>query len=204
MTRLLLVRHGRSELNAEGRVQGWLDPLLDEVGRAQSRAVAGRLRREEPAALYSSTLLRARETAEIIGAELGLPVLLDERLIERGMGDIAGMTGSEIEAQFPELTREWQQSTRMIAPPGGESVELFDRRVREVLGEIVERHAGESVVVVTHGGVLAVYMGQLLGVETGRWAPFAFGNGSLSVVEFGERGPRLICLNDRCHLEGIA
>ena len=75
MTRLLLVRHGRSELNAVGRVQGWLDSPLDELGRAQSLAVARRLQRESPVIVYTSTLRRASETAEIIGAELGLAVV---------------------------------------------------------------------------------------------------------------------------------
>ena len=204
MTRLLLVRHGRSELNAVGRVQGWLDSPLDELGRAQSLAVARRLERESPVIVYTSTLRRASETAEIIGAELGLAVVPDERLIERGMGDIAGLSGDEIESRFPELIEEWRHSSRMVVPPGGEAVETFGARVRAVLGEIVERHAGQPVVVVTHGGVLAIYMGQLLGVETGRWAPFSFGNGSLSIVEFNEGGARVLGLNERCHLEGVS
>lgn len=204
MTRLLLVRHGRSELNAAGRVQGWLDSPLDELGRAQSLALADRLRREDAVMVYASTLQRASETAEIVGAELGLPVVTDERLIERGVGDIAGLTGTEIEAQFPDFIAEWRQSGRMAVPPGGEAVASFNERVRVAFGKIVERHAGEPVVVVSHGGVLAVYLGQLLGIETGRWAPFSFGNGSLSVVEFGARGARVIGINERCHLEGIS
>jgi len=166
--------------------------------------VARRLERESPVIVYTSTLRRASETAEIIGAELGLAVVPDERLIERGMGDIAGLSGDEIESRFPELIEEWRHSSRMVVPPGGEAVETFGARVRAVLGEIVERHAGQPVVVVTHGGVLAIYMGQLLGVETGRWAPFSFGNGSLSIVEFNEGGARVLGLNERCHLEGVS
>lgn len=204
MTRLLLVRHGRSELNAAGRVQGWLDSPLDELGRAQSLAVARRLQREGPVVVYTSTLRRASETAEIIGVELGLPVVPDERLIERGVGDIAGMSGEEIESQFPGFVEEWRQGRRMVVPPGGEAVERFTARVQAAFDEIVGRHNGQPVVVVTHGGVLANYMGQLLGIEAGRWAPFAFGNGSLSVVEFGERGARVLGINERCHLEGIS
>lgn len=204
MTRLLLVRHGRSEMNAAGRIQGWLDSPLDEVGRAQSLAVARRLQRESPVIVYTSTLRRASETAEIIGAELGLPVVPDERLIERGVGDIAGMNGEEIESQFPGFVEEWRLSRRMVVPPGGEAVEVFSARVRAAFDEIVGRHNGQVIVVVTHGGVLANYMGYLLGIEAGRWAPFSFGNGSLSVVEFGERGVRVLGINERCHLEGIS
>jgi probable phosphoglycerate mutase len=188
-------------MNAERRVQGWLDSPLDDRGRAQGQAVARRLCREEPELIYSSTLRRARETARIIAEELGIEVVADERLKERNVGVIAGMRSEEIEQRFPGLLEVWRQSQRMIAPPEGEQPEVFWARVVAVFDEIVARHEGGVVAVVTHGGVLATYLGHLLGVETGRWAPFSFANGSLSVVEFGGSGVRVFGVNDRCHLE---
>ena len=199
MVRLLLVRHGRSEMNAERRVQGWLDSPLDDMGRAQARALVKRLRTEAPALLYTSPLRRAQETAEIIAAALGIGVMGDERLKERGVGDLAGLTGAEIEARFPGFLESWR-STRMVAPPGGEAPRRFGERVAAAFEQIVARHPDSVVGVVTHGGVLAVYLGYLLGIETGRWAPFSFGNGSLSVVDIDGAGVRIRVVNERCHL----
>lgn len=201
MTRLLLIRHGRSEMNAQRRIQGWLDSPLDTLGRSQAEAVAHRLRQETPEALYSSTLRRARETAEIIGAALDDVLLVDDdRLRERNVGDIAGMTGEEVEAQFPDLLKRWRES-RMVAPPGGERPRDFWERVVAAFDDIAARHPDGTVIVVTHGGVLATYMGHLLGLQAGEWPPLSFDNTSLSVVELNGGRIRIRLVNDRCHLE---
>lgn len=201
MTRLLLVRHGRSELNAAGRVQGWLDSPLDELGREQAQQLAHRLRVEQPQAVYTSTLRRARQTAEVIAVALGIPLAADERLRERDAGALTGLNPAEIEEQFPEWVQQWRDSRRMAAPPQGEQPADFCARVVAVFDEIASRHPDGAVSVVTHGGVLATYLGHLLGLEPGRWAPFSFGNGSLTVVDLGTDGPRIRLVNDRCHLE---
>ena len=201
MTRLLLARHGRSEMNAQRRVQGWLDSPLDDVGREQARALAGRMHRENPTVIYTSPLSRARETAEIVAGLLQIKVICDERLKERSVGDVAGMTGEEIAARFPDFMRRWRDPRTFAIPPGGEEPQVFTRRVTQALAEIGARHPQETVGVVTHGGVLGVYMGYLLGIETGRWAPFSFRNGSLSVVELGDTGVRIKTVNSCCHLE---
>ncbi len=199
MTRLLLVRHGRSEMNAERRVQGWLDSPLDALGRSQAEAVAQRLRLESPEALYTSTLRRARETAEIIAAALDLPLVDDARLRERNVGDIAGMNSEEIDAQFPGLMKRWRES-RLVTPPGGEERDDFWGRVTAAFDDITTRHPDGAVTIVTHGGVLATYMGHLLGLEPGIWPPMSFGNTSLSVVELNGGQPHIRLVNDRCHL----
>ena len=201
MTRLLLVRHGRSEMNAQHRIQGWLDSPLDALGRSQAEAVAQRLRLEAPEALYTSTLRRARETAEIIAAALDdVPLVDDDRLRERNVGHIAGMTGEEVEVEFPGLLKRWRQS-RMVTPPGGEEPRDFWERVMAAFENIAARHPEGTVAVVTHGGVLATYMGHLLGLEAGEWPPLSFGNTSLSIVELNGDVARIQLVNDRCHLE---
>ena len=96
MTRLMLIRHGRSTWNAEGRIQGQADPPLDEMGREQARRLAERLHGEPIVALYTSPLLRARETAGIIGQALDVPVTPDERLKEYDVGDVAGLTWDQL------------------------------------------------------------------------------------------------------------
>lgn len=201
MTRLLLIRHGRSELNAQERVQGWLDSPLDEVGQAQARAVARRLEGEGLAIVYSSTLRRARETAEVIAGALSIPLVTDERLKERDVGAIAGLNNEEIEERFPEWVQIWRKNPGRLPPPGAERTEAFWERVVAVFEEIVARHPGEVVGVVSHGGVLGVYLTYLVGAERGSPSPFAFGNGSISIVESDGLRFRIQRVNDCCHLE---
>lgn len=200
MTRLLLVRHGRSEANAQRRVQGWLDSPLDEVGCTQARAVARRLQQEQPQVVYTSPLLRARKTAEIIAHRLEIPLVVDERLRERGVGVLTGLTGEEIALQFPDLQEAWRDSRKMLSPPEGESPALFFARVRAAFRSIVDDHPHDNVVVVSHGGVLIGYLAQLLDMPVGYWPPFSFGNGSLSIVDFEEDDFRIRLVNDCCHL----
>jgi broad specificity phosphatase PhoE len=188
-------------MNAQRRVQGWIDSPLDALGRSQAEAVACRLRSEDPEALYTSTLRRARETAEIIVAAFDdLPLVGDDRLRERKVGDIAGMNSQEIEAQFPGLLKRWRESC-MVCPPGAEPREGFWQRVVAVFDDIATRHPDGTVVVVTHGGVLATYMGHLLGLKEGRWPPISFGNTSLSIVVLNGGQPDIQLVNDRCHLK---
>jgi probable phosphoglycerate mutase len=201
VTRLLLVRHGRSELNAQGRPQGWLDSPLDEVGRRQARAAARRLQQEGPEILYTSTLRRASETAEIMAQVLGVPLVADERLKERNLGAIAGLTNKEIEERFPEWVRRWREAPGRVPPPGAEGLELLWRRVEDVFEEIRSRHPTGTVGVVSHGGVLGVYLTHVAGAERGSPSSFSLGNGSLSVVEFDGLRLRIRLANDQSHLE---
>jgi probable phosphoglycerate mutase len=201
--RLWLIRHGQSQMNARRRVQGWIDSPLSALGRSQGEAVARRLEREKPDLLYASTLRRAYETAEIIAQALGgVPIVPDDRLRERDVGQIAGLNSQEIEEQYPGLLEKWR-GTRFVAPPGGERTEDFWGRVIAAFQQITEGHPDQIVGVVTHGGVLAVYLGYLLGMEAGRWAPFSFGNGSLTAIDFTDGSFRVQVVNDRCHLDEV-
>jgi len=200
MTRLLLVRHGRSTWNAERRIQGKADPPLDEVGRAQARRLAGRLRQEAPVALYTSPLQRAQETADIIGEALGVPVVADERLKEYDVGDITGLTWEQVEKQYPGVARRWNNAEEPRIP-GEEERELFRARVAAAFDEILSQYLEGAVGVVTHGGTLGTYLNHLIGLSS-RFSPFRFGNGSLSIAEVNPVKPRIVLLNDICHLGG--
>lgn len=203
MARLLLIRHGRSTWNAERRWQGWADPPLDDVGREQARRLAGRLREDGEAmvALYTSPLRRAQETAEIIGEALSLPVVPDERLKERDVGALTALTWAQIEEQYPDIVQGFAEADESIEVPGEEVVELFRARVVAVFSEIVARHVGGSIGVVSHGGVLGTYLNHLIGLPS-RFSPFRFGNTSLSIVEVDPARPRIALLNDICHVGG--
>jgi len=202
MTRLILVRHGQSTWNAQGRIQGWADPPLDDTGQEQARRLARRLAAEEQdiSALYSSPLLRARQTAEAIGLALGLTVQTDDRLKENDVGLLAGLTGDEVERQFPEWIAARRANVEWMVPPGGEDRDTFLERAVAVMGDIVTHHPDQSVAVVSHGGTLGVYLAHLLEMPIHRTLPFQFDNTSLSIVKVGERRVRLYKLNDTSHL----
>jgi broad specificity phosphatase PhoE len=143
VTELLLVRHGETDWNAELRVQGHADPSLNERGREQARALAASLADETIDAVYSSDLARARETAEIVAEALGLGVHLDAGLREFDTGNWTGLTRDEIRARFPDQERH-----------DGETRGQLVARVGSALGRICQRHPGQRVLVVTHGGAL--------------------------------------------------
>ena len=117
---LLLIRHGESTWNAEGIIQGWGDPPLSETGRAQARSLGLRLSHQEGLdALYSSTLRRARETAEIIGDLTGTSPRFDDRLREGGIGVLTGVNLNDVEELYPEIWRGWQENVLKTPIPGG-------------------------------------------------------------------------------------
>lgn len=173
MTRLLLVRHGETDWNADGRLQGQTDRPLSGFGREQARRLADELATEDFEAVYSSDLARARETAEIVGARLGLPVEVDPDLREKDWGNWEGLTAVE----------------RDRVDFVGESTESHQERILRALRRISERHpGGGNVLVVTHGGsmrrVQTAALGMALPVveNCGRWL-CAYENGAIRAVD---------------------
>jgi broad specificity phosphatase PhoE len=150
VTTILLARHGETDWNREGRFQGHADPPLNELGRTQAAALAAELSGVELAALYSSPLRRALETAEIIGAPHGVEPVAVETLREIDVGSWQGLTRTEIEARFPEQFARWLDYGQ-----GWEDGERYDelgRRVVATLLELAAAHDGQRILAVTHGG----------------------------------------------------
>lgn len=155
---ILLVRHGETDDNAADRFQGQLDTHLNERGREQSRALARRLAGEGLRALYSSPLSRARETAEIVGAELGLQPVYDARFMEADTGDWSGLPYADVIARTPDEFAAWRSASRAFRFPGGESVAEQAARVGAALQDV--RAAGVlPALVVCHGGTIRAVPG---------------------------------------------
>ena len=149
-TTLLVARHGETDWNLERRWQGHAESDLSAKGRAQAQALGEELRERGIAAIYSSDLRRARDTAGIVGGQLGLPVRVEQALREVDVGEWSGLTTDEIEARYPEGAARrrsggtgWEQ---------GESVDAMSARIAAALIELAVAHDGEAVLVVTHGG----------------------------------------------------
>jgi broad specificity phosphatase PhoE len=149
---VLLVRHGETDDNAAHRFQGRSDTPLNDRGREQSRALARALAGEGLVALYSSPLARARETAEIVGAQLGLRPVFDDRLMEADVGEWQGRLSADIEADHPGAIAAWRAVDPRFRFPGGESVPELVARVAASLADV---GAGPlPALVVAHGGTI--------------------------------------------------
>ncbi|HRZ00908.1 MAG TPA: histidine phosphatase family protein [Burkholderiaceae bacterium] len=152
--RLVLIRHGETEWNAAGRLQGAIDVPLSQLGLWQAQRVAQRLRGESFAAVVSSDLERARQTATPLAAALGLPVQPEPRLRERAYGIFEGERYAGLAERYPAEWAVHQARDPDWVIPGGESIVQLRDRVAEALDEIARRYAGTQVAVVAHGGVL--------------------------------------------------
>lgn len=155
-TALLLIRHGETAWNAEHRIQGHLDIPLSATGIRQAASLGQRLAAETVTAIYSSELARAWLTAVPFAARLGLDIVPDSRLRERSFGVFEGLTADEIAARHPEGFKLWRMRDPAWAMDEGESGQQLIDRVLSALHDIASRHRGETVAVVTHGGVLDV------------------------------------------------
>jgi probable phosphoglycerate mutase len=203
--RLILIRHGESLANAEGRLQGHLDIPLSDRGCRQAERLGERLTPLGIDALYTSPLRRANETAVIIGVRLGLALEERAALMERNVGELEGLTREEIIARFPHYMPA-RTETRRVEISGFEQDGEFAQRVMQCLTTIIEAHPQQTVAVLTHGGVIFSFCRQTLEMPTVRPGPFAIDNGSITIFDI-VRGdaPRstLLTLNDTCHLHGL-
>ena len=201
MLKLYLVRHGETDWNVDGRMQGLSDIALNANGLAQARRLAFRLAEEGGfSAIYSSPLLRAAKTAEIIGERLGVPVLVDERLVEHHIGQLEGLTLDDIKEKFPDVYKGWREGGARQPLPGEEAREKFQTRLRDFITDVRTHHAEGQVIAVTHGGAMSMCLATLLKLDIERRFPFWIDNASLSIVEIGRSAPRLRLLNDTGHL----
>ncbi len=199
---LCLVRHGETPWNAERRLQGHLDIELNANGLAQAQHTARTLAGTRFAAIYSSDLQRARQTAEAIAHRCELPVHIDPRLRERHYGAFQGLTYEEAESRYPEAYACFKARVGEFPFPGdGESLTGFAARIRTALDAIAARHAGAQVLVVTHGGVLDIAHRLATGKAIGAARDFALPNAALNWIAQGAGQWRLITWADERHLQ---
>jgi probable phosphoglycerate mutase len=154
MTELLLIRHGETDMNRELRFQGQVNVGLNPIGLEQARRLALRLAGEPADAVYVSDLLRARQTAEPIAGSLRLKPVHEKGLREQHFGRVDGMRVDEIQREHPEAWAGWLRFDEDFAMPQGESTRSFHARVMEAVQRVIAAHPQQTVVVVTHGGVL--------------------------------------------------
>jgi broad specificity phosphatase PhoE len=200
-TTLILVRHGETQWNVERRVQGQFDAPLTVRGRAQARRTAERLAALSVRAVYSSDSGRARETAELIAAPHELTVALRPALRERSYGVLEGKTMEEAAGDDTGWLEAWRADRLRLAPPEGETQPELARRVMSALHEIAAAHAGERVVVSTHGGPIKSAVFDILQVPVSSWDRTWIPNGSITVLVGNPERLLVVAFNDTCHLD---
>jgi probable phosphoglycerate mutase len=163
VTTILLARHGETDWNSERRWQGHVDRPLNDAGREQARQLADSLADREIGAVYSSDLLRAQETAGIVAEKIGLTVEVDPGLREVDVGDWSGRVHHELEGIDPQGFRRWQEGGK--GWNGGESYEQMGERVVAAVTRIAERHPGDTILIVTHGGSIRACRATAAGLE---------------------------------------
>ncbi|MGQ0606862.1 MAG: histidine phosphatase family protein [Chloroflexota bacterium] len=203
--RLLLVRHGVTDWNREGRFQGHLDPPLAEDGRMEAELLAARLAADDhlrPGRIISSTLARAWQTAEPIGTRAGVVVEPDARLIEIGQGDWEGRTHDDLAASDADRYDAWRRDAGIRQPPGGEAIESATERVRALLSDLEAEDGRWPLCIVSHGGTLRILARLLLDAGGDASWSFDVDNASLGVCSSTDTGWRLDRWNDTLHLLG--
>ncbi len=200
-TRICLVRHGETAWNAEGRVQGQLDVPLSELGQAQARATAAALAGERFAAVYASDLERARQTAAPAAQRLGLEVRLEPALRERHYGMFESLTYAEVRERFPAEYARFKRKDPEFDFTGGESLRAFAERAVACVAGLAQRHAGESILVVTHGGVLDMVYRHATGCGLSTPRDFELPNAAINRVEVAPGGWRVALWAEVAHLQ---
>ena len=201
--RLILIRHGETEWNREGRIQGYhADSLLTTSGQAQARRLAARLAEEGPLVLHSSDAGRARQTAEPIAAALDLDIVFDAALRERSYGDFEGWTYADLEREHPDAYRSFRSRDPGYAPPGGESGAQFQERIVAALERVAEAVAGRQAAVVTHGGVLGVAYRRITGAAPDSKREYSLHNASINRIRVCDGRWSLQAWGDVSHLSG--
>jgi len=200
LSRLLMVRHGETELNSALRYWGRSDVKLSALGLSQAERLRDRLAFEKIDAIYSSSLVRARVTAEIIASGHRLAITDCPELCEVDFGKLEGLTFEEIKQQYPDVAKLWIERSPELEYPGGENRNRFYNRVCSFISRLEKHRQGETILIVAHSGVLRTIICRLLGIDLdSRWQ-MRLDLASLSTVETHPNMSVLTLLNDVSHL----
>ena len=202
--KLILVRHGETTLNREGRVQGLGDAPLNETGEAQARAVADALALDAPFHLYASPLSRAAQTARPIAGAHGVTPATVEDLREADVGELDGLTIAQVREHYPEFMRRWAEDAGDATMPGGESLRDVRCRAWRAVRELAARHEDATIVAVTHNFVIQTVLSGALGVPLDNARRIRQEPGCITRLEFAAGRVSLVSSNETWHLRDLA
>ena len=203
MTRLVIVRHGRTGWNRVERFRGRADIKLDEVGIKQAEAAAARITEWQVSAVYSSPLQRASTTAEIMARPFGLEVKLLPGIIDIDYGEWQGLSPEEAAAKDSGLYSKWLESPHKVKFPSGESLAEVRERATSAVDGLIAQHPKETVVLVSHKVVCQILILSLLGLDNLHFWQILQDVCAVNLFEVRGGVPSALSLNDTCHLKGL-
>jgi probable phosphoglycerate mutase len=200
-TRVLAIRHGETAWNVDGRIQGQLDVPLNDTGRWQVHRLALAVADEGIAAIYSSDLLRAIETAQAVARACDRPISTDPGLRERGFGVFEGLSYDEINRRWPEQALRWRKRDPEFGAEGGETLRAFAQRSVDSVARLAALHPGETIAIVSHGGVMDCLYRAAARVALDAPRSWQLGNASINRLLYTPQGFTLIGWSDDHHLD---
>jgi phosphoserine phosphatase len=203
VTRLIILRHGRTEWNRVERFRGRADIGLDDVGMKQAEAAAKRIREWPISAIYSSPLRRATTTAEIMAAPLGLSVMLMPGMVDIDYGVWQGLSTEDVMAREGHLYSQWMESPHKVKFPRGESFAEVRERATSAVDDVIRQHLKETVVLVSHKVICQILILSLLGLDSSHFWQITQDVCAMNLFEVRGGIPSALFLNDTCHLEGL-
>ena len=202
--KLILVRHGETQLNRDGRIQGIDGAPLNETGRAQALAIAEALSRDLPFQLYTSPVARALETAQVISDVDQVPLTPVNGLEEVDVGELTGLPGREMRQRYPEFMKQWARDSGIAQFPGGESLLQVQNRAWGVITELMDKHTGDTVVAVSHHFTIKTIICKVLEIPLHNSLRLQQELGSITRSEASQDKGTLVSLNETWHLWSIA
>jgi alpha-ribazole phosphatase len=200
MTKIILVRHGLTVWNHELRYQGHADVPLAEEGHRQAEKLAKRLAKEKLSAVYASDLGRASQTAQAVANHHQIPVTLLPSLREINFGLWEGHTYQELQRDYPEVVQYWFDKPADTVIPQGETFWDVKERAYGAILEVVKKHPGENVAVVSHGGTIRTLLCAALDLDLNKLWQIKQDNTAVNILEFYDTKALVSLVNDTHHL----
>ena len=200
---LILVRHGETETNRLGKIQGVSQAALNERGLEQAAAAARALHGETPFTLYASPLRRAVQTADAISSRTGIGVVTEHGLIEMDVGEFEGLTGRQLRERFPDVMRSWDEDAYSTLMPGGESLEIVSERAWGTVARLADVHADETVVAVTHNFTIQMILCTALGMHPNNFRRLRVDLGSITRLLVSSERTVQVSVNETGHLRRL-
>ena len=200
---LYLIRHGQTDWNCERRCQGFTDSELNAAGRAQAELLGRHFSKLKLEAIYSSTLRRALDTAQVIARYHDAPVKPSDAFRELNQGEFEGLTLSELFSQHSDFLERWVKDPADLTLPGGESMREVQERAWAALSEIISAHPVGNVVVVAHNLCNLALLCRIMKLDLSNFRRLRQDESAVNLIEFGERWPHpvVVRLNDTRHLD---
>ncbi|MCE2404707.1 MAG: histidine phosphatase family protein [Dehalococcoidia bacterium] len=198
--RLILVRHGETEWNREGRFQGQSPVGLSEKGIRQARETAKALVAMKPTAIYSSPLTRAMMTANEIGKAVSLEVTPLEGIKEVHLGEMEGITGREMRDRFSQFYATWRRDPSQAVFPAGESMRQLQERAWNAIIGLERAHPNGAVVAVSHNFAIRTILCRFMGLPLSRFHRLRVDLASVGVLQTNGSNRQMLAMNERCHL----